>query len=63
MIEVTAPALAGHPFLRGMPPILARRIKWYRDKDFKGRAVGAQAVLWCGLLAAGALLVWALIGG
>jgi type IV secretory pathway TraG/TraD family ATPase VirD4 len=52
-------------FLRGMHPILARRIKWYQDPDFKpATAIGVRAVVWSGLLAAGiALVVWALIGG
>jgi type IV secretion system protein VirD4 len=44
-------------FLRGMPPILARRIKWYQDREFKPAAIRAQAVVWWGLLAAGIALV------
>ncbi len=37
-------------FLRGMPPILARRIKWYQDPEFQpGAAVRRHAVRW-GLL-------------
>ena len=52
-------------FLRGMPPILARRIKWYRDPAFRpAAAIRVRAVVWWGLLAAAvALVVWALIGG
>jgi len=51
-------------FQRGMSPILARRIKWYRDPAFRrAAAIRSGAVLWPGLLAAGiALIVWALIG-
>ena len=48
-------------FLRGMPPILARRIRWYKDRAFRPAAamrVGTAVLL--GLLAAAiALVVWA----
>jgi len=46
---------------RGMAPILARRIKWYQDKDFKpAAAIRVGTVVWWGLLAAAvALFVWA----
>ena len=52
-------------FQRGMPPILARRIKWYQDPAFKpAAAIRVGTVVWWGLLAAAvALVVWALIGG
>jgi type IV secretion system protein VirD4 len=49
-------------FLRGMPPILAGRIKWYKDPDFKpaGAIRGGNVVVW-GMTAAGvALIMWAL---
>jgi type IV secretory pathway TraG/TraD family ATPase VirD4 len=47
-------------FQRGMPPILARRILWYRDAAFNP-AAGRGAIVAClGLLAAAvALMVWA----
>jgi type IV secretion system protein VirD4 len=52
-------------FLRGMNPILARRIKWYQDSAFMPvAAFGVRVAVWWGLLAAGvALVVWALLGG
>jgi type IV secretion system protein VirD4 len=52
-------------FVRGgIAPILARRIKWYQDPDFKPRAaIRARAVARWSLLAAIALGVWALISG
>jgi type IV secretion system protein VirD4 len=52
-------------FLRGMDPILARRIKWYQDTAFTPAALfGVRAAVWWALLAAGvALVVWALLGG
>jgi type IV secretion system protein VirD4 len=52
-------------FLRGLNPILARRIKWYQDSAFMpAAAFGVRSAVWWGLLAAGvALVVWALIGG
>jgi type IV secretion system protein VirD4 len=53
-------------FQRGLgAPILARRIKYYQDRDFKqATAIGAGTeVLWGLLAAAVALVVWALIGG
>jgi len=48
-------------FLRGMPPILARRIKWYKDPAFRpGAAIRVGTMLLWGLLAAAAaLMVWA----
>jgi len=47
-------------FVRGMPPVLARRIKWYRDPDFKP-GLGLGSVIRVGLLAAAiAAVVWAL---
>jgi type IV secretory pathway TraG/TraD family ATPase VirD4 len=48
-------------FLSGMPPVLARRIKWYRDPAFKrAGTICAETVMWWGLLvAAAALAVWA----
>jgi type IV secretion system protein VirD4 len=51
-------------FLRAMPPILARRIKWYRDPAFSpATAIRNEAVLWWGILAATvAFIVWALTG-
>jgi type IV secretion system protein VirD4 len=51
-------------FHRGVPPILARRIKWYQDPDFNsGAGVFGRLMCW-GLLAGGvSLLAWALIGG
>jgi type IV secretion system protein VirD4 len=52
-------------FQRGMPPILARRIKWYQDPAFNPvAAIRIGTVMWWGLMAAGiGLVVWALIGG
>jgi type IV secretion system protein VirD4 len=62
-------------FLRGMPPILARRILWYRDPDFKSAAATVRAVpviesaaarsrvsaaLWALLLTAVAFVAWRL---
>ncbi|HYV37937.1 MAG TPA: type IV secretory system conjugative DNA transfer family protein [Gemmataceae bacterium] len=46
---------------RGMAPILARRIKWYRDPAFRPAAAlhFAAAVGWGLLVAAVALVVWA----
>jgi type IV secretion system protein VirD4 len=45
-------------FVRGVPPVLARRIKWYKDPDFAA-GVSAKAVLWWGLAASGvALILW-----
>ncbi len=51
-------------FLRGVPPILARRIKWYKDPAFKSAAaVRRRPVMVWGLLAAGvALVAWAAVG-
>jgi len=52
-------------FQRAMPPILARRIKWYQDPAFRA-GVGMRAetvVLWGLLAAAAALLVRAFAGG
>jgi type IV secretion system protein VirD4 len=48
-------------FQRGMPPILARRIKWYRDPAFKAAAaMGFGTVVEFGLLAAAvAIVAWA----
>jgi len=47
-------------FQRGTPPILARRIRWYRDPAFNSVA-GRGAIVAClGLLAAAAaLMAWA----
>jgi type IV secretion system protein VirD4 len=53
-------------FQRGLgAPILARRIKWYQDPDFKpAAAIRAGTVVLSGLVAAVvALVMWALIGG
>jgi type IV secretion system protein VirD4 len=45
-------------FQRGMAPILARRIKWYRDPAFRSAlAIRAESVVWWGLLAGAAALV------
>ena len=42
-------------FQRGMPPILARRIKWYQDPDFNPAAAFRRAApAWRLLLAAAA---------
>jgi type IV secretion system protein VirD4 len=51
-------------FQRGLPaPILARRIRWYRDTFFNPAAARGTALAWCGLMAAAvALVVWAMIG-
>jgi type IV secretory pathway TraG/TraD family ATPase VirD4 len=51
-------------FQRGMAPILARRIKWYRDPDFKAVAANrVGTVVELGLLVAIITLVgWALMG-
>jgi type IV secretion system protein VirD4 len=51
-------------FQRGMPPILARRIKWYQDKEFtRSAAVGFAAMLLLWLLATAiGLVVAGLIG-
>jgi type IV secretion system protein VirD4 len=49
-------------FVRGVPPILARRIKWYSDPAFSAGANSAKGVLWWALAAAGvALVVWGLM--
>jgi type IV secretion system protein VirD4 len=52
-------------FLRGMPPILARRIKWYRDPDFtSAAAAGSASLAWWGLVAmAAAFAAWTLLAG
>jgi type IV secretion system protein VirD4 len=52
-------------FLRGMQPVLARRIKWFQDPAFSpGLAIrGRRAARWGLLAAAAAFLVWALSGG
>jgi type IV secretion system protein VirD4 len=51
-------------FVRGMPPILARRIKWYNDAAFAASVVRDKAALWWGLAATGAALVlWGVVGG
>ena len=39
--------------LRGTPPILARRIKWYADQDFRRSAIGCATVLWSGAAGGG----------
>jgi type IV secretion system protein VirD4 len=50
-------------FQRGMAPILARRIKWYQDPDFSPTLPRRllQMSFWA-VLAAAALVAWALIG-
>jgi len=52
-------------FQRGMPPILARRIKFYKDPAFKAAAFGGviAALLWVLLAMAAALVVRGIIGG
>jgi type IV secretory pathway TraG/TraD family ATPase VirD4 len=52
-------------FLRGMAPVLARRIKWYQDPDFTPAAAAtwAKALVWCVLLVAGTVLVWLELNG
>jgi type IV secretion system protein VirD4 len=48
-------------FLRGMPPILAQRVKWYRELVFNPAI--AMAYLWWAVLAAAVgLTVWMLDG-
>jgi len=50
-------------FVQGVPPILAQRIKWYKDPAFAAGAISGMAALWWGLAAAGvALVVWGLMG-
>ena len=51
-------------FQRGMPPILAKRIKWYQDPAFRpAAAISGKAVArWVLLAATVALVVGALIG-
>jgi type IV secretion system protein VirD4 len=47
-------------FVRGVPPILARRIKWFQDRDFKPAATRVQALVgWVLLAASIAFLAWA----
>lgn len=51
--------------LRGMSPILAQRVKWYQDREFKSAAAKPpmQAAHWWLLLAlAASLILWALSG-
>ena len=49
-------------FQRGLgAPILARRIKWYQDKDFDPAARHRLALQWGILTAAVAFIVWALL--
>ncbi|HEV3436522.1 MAG TPA: type IV secretory system conjugative DNA transfer family protein [Gemmata sp.] len=52
-------------FLRGMPPILARRIKWYQDRDFNPvAAMSVQTVvLWLVIAVAAAIIASELTGG
>ncbi len=51
-------------FVRGVPPILARRIKWYKDPAFAAAATQGKALVWWGLAAAGvALILWGLMAG
>jgi len=51
-------------FVRGMRPILARRIKWYRDPAFRRPAMSLRKMVGLGLLAAlVALFVWASLIG
>jgi len=49
-------------FHRGLPaPILARRIKWYRDAAFNPAAARGISAAWCAVVALGvAAVVWAL---
>jgi len=51
-------------FLRNVPPILCRRIKWYEDAAFGGRPrAKPSALLWWLLLAAAiGAVVWAVMG-
>jgi type IV secretion system protein VirD4 len=49
-------------FVRGVPPILAQRIKYYKDPAFAAGAISAKGVLWWALAAAGvALVLWGLM--
>jgi type IV secretion system protein VirD4 len=51
-------------FVRGVPPILARRIKWYKDPAFAARVISVKAVLLWGLAASGlGLILWGLMSG
>ena len=51
-------------FLRGMPPILARRIRWYRDPAFCQSAAmrNPNAIMWWLLVAAAMLVAWMWLG-
>jgi type IV secretion system protein VirD4 len=52
-------------FQRGMAPILARRVKWYRDRAFRRAAARGPKLLsfwWLFLAAAVGMIVWALRG-
>jgi type IV secretory pathway TraG/TraD family ATPase VirD4 len=50
-------------FVRGMSPILARRVKWYEDRAFR-RALSMspkRSVIWWAMVAVIAILcVWAI---
>lgn len=53
-------------FLRGMSPVLARRVKWYQDPDFNpavARLPKVSSRWWMLLAAAVGLIVWGLSGG
>ncbi|HEV3438348.1 MAG TPA: type IV secretory system conjugative DNA transfer family protein, partial [Gemmata sp.] len=52
-------------FLRGMPPVLARRIQWFRDRDFNpAMAMSVQTVvLWLVIAVAAAIIASELTGG
>ncbi len=52
-------------FVQGMPPIWARRVVWYSDKQFNLSAAGPNnppPMWWLILALAVALVVWALAG-
>ena len=52
-------------FLRGRPPILAQRVKWYQDPAFNPAVPRRQQPpwrWWMLVAAAGSLIVWALSG-
>jgi type IV secretory pathway TraG/TraD family ATPase VirD4 len=49
-------------FLRGMRPILARRIKWYRDPAFRRAAMSLWTAMgWLLAAAVCSYVVWALM--
>jgi type IV secretion system protein VirD4 len=49
-------------FQRGMPPILARRIKWYKDPDFKAASRVMKLVMWMLVVAVLVFIVRVLLG-